>query len=362
MTDTVTRISRRQVLAGAGMGAFTLMVPKLALGQTTKPYRTLLPSASPSLQEAPSYLAEAMGYYKEEGLEVERIPINTGAVALTALVSGAADVLLSTPGEFLVALSRGQKLKILSALSNYMPYCFIVSKAFADKHSLTEDTPLDQRKAAVLNFKGIRVGITSPGSGTDVTTRALFKEAGISPDTDARLIPLGSTVNSLAAMSTGAIDAFVATPPIPEFAHIQQGAVRLFSVGRDDFAGLKAAAGTGTMARAADVEENPDLYAAAIRADIKAMRHIVEDPKEAGEMLYKGHFTAAIKPDVWPIVWETNKDQFRTPYTSKEAVGLWILKGLVANVTDPKAIDLDGAVDMRFVDRAVKDIGWSVGR
>jgi NitT/TauT family transport system substrate-binding protein len=352
-------ISRRGLLAGAGIGAVTLAMPNIAFGQA-RPFRILLASNSPTIYWSPSYVAEAMGYYKEEGLEIERIPNNSGAVALTALVSRSGEALHSVPGEFLVAVSRGQKLKILSALSNYSPYYFIVSKAYADKLGLTEATPLDQRLAAVKKFKGIRVGITSPNSGTDVTVRALFRDAGISPDTDAQLIPLGSTINSLAAMSTGAVDAFVASPPIPEMAHAQQGAIRLFSVGKDNFAGLKAAAGHGMIVRSADVETNPDLYAAAVRADTKGMRKIVEDPKGSGDVLYKLLFSKTMTPEIWQDVWENNRDQFRTPYVTEESVEDWITMGLVTNLTDPKTVNLAEDVDMRFVDKAVKDIGWDI--
>jgi NitT/TauT family transport system substrate-binding protein len=362
MSDTVNGVTRRRVLGGAGIGAFTLMAPKIALGQTTRPYRILLASTSPTIYWAPSYLAEAMGYYKDEGLAVERIPNNSGAVAVAALVSGAGDALHSLPSESLAAMSRRQKLKFLSALSNYPPYYFVISKAFADKNGLNEEAPLDQRKAAVKTFKGIRVGITSPGSSTDVIVRVFLKDAGIDPRTEAQLVPVGSTVNSLAAMSTGAIDAFVASPPIPELAHAQQGAIRLFSVGKDDFAGLKIASGHVTITRSSDVEAKPELYAAAVRADTKAMRQIVEDPKGAGDAIYKMLFAANMKPEIWQDVWNNNRDQFRTPYVTRQGVEAFITKGLVINLTDPKSVDIAGAIDMRFVDEAVKDIGWNIAR
>src|SRR3954469_9329310 len=131
MKTIANTISRRTLLSAAGSGALTMLMPRIAKGQT-RPFRILLASSSPTIYWSPSYVAEAMGYYKEEGLEVERIPNNSGAVALTALVSRSGEALHSVPGEFLVAVSRGQKLKFLSALSNYSPYYFIISKDYAD--------------------------------------------------------------------------------------------------------------------------------------------------------------------------------------------------------------------------------------
>lgn len=352
-------VSKRDfLLAGAG-AALTLAAPAIASAQSARPYRLLVGGGAPLFAWSVSFVAEQMGYYKDEGLQLERIFNNSGPAALTALVSGAAHALLITPGEFIVARSRGQNLKAIMAMSNFSELYFIVSKAYADKLGVNEDSSSEQRQAAVAKFKGIRIGITAPGSQTDVSSRLLLRQAGINPDTDAQLVPLGATVNSLAAMSRGAIDAFVASAPVPELAHRQQDAVRLLKVSKKEFAGLEEAAGHCLLCRGNDLEEKKDIYQSAVRADAKALRLIIQDPKTAGEAAAKS-FSAAVQTDLWSTVWDNNKDQFRSPYLPEASLRVWVTKGLVPDLSDPNAPDFPKAIDMQFVAQAVKDIGWNI--
>lgn len=353
-------LSRRQALGLAALGGANLVLPGTAFGQAPKDVKILLSSASPNFAWAVSYAAGELGYYKDEGLNIERIPNNTGPGALTALVAGAGHVDLSTPGELLVAVTRGQKMKILMALSNYSSLYLSLSKEYAEKVGISENMPLAQKQEAAKKFKGIKIGITSPGSQTDVTTRLILKNAGLDPAVDAELIPLGSTQNSLAAMGKGSIDGFMSSAPIPEFAAAQLGAVNAISVAKDEVPGLKEAVGHATLARAVDVEQQPDLFAALIRADVRALRYIVENPKEASDVVYRARYNSIIKPDLWPTVWDNNRSQFRTPYVTPKSVEAWVTMGLLPGVTDPKAVDAANVVDMRFVDQAVKKLGWTV--
>ena len=58
---------------------------------------------------APSYVAEEMGFYKQEDLGVERIFNGSGPAAMSALLGGSGTILLNPPGEPLTAAARGQK-------------------------------------------------------------------------------------------------------------------------------------------------------------------------------------------------------------------------------------------------------------
>jgi ABC-type nitrate/sulfonate/bicarbonate transport system substrate-binding protein len=245
------------------------------------------------------------------------------------------------------------------AHSNFQGSQFIISKAYASKHGLTEDTPLERKLAVAKNFKGIRCGMTSPGSLSDHAARAAIKGFGLDPRTDAEILPLGSVPNAMAAMSRGTLDAFSGAAPAGELAQAQQGAVVLLRNSKNEIPGLKALSGFLINARASDVEKNPELYAAVVHADTQALRYIVENPKAAGELLYKTRY-ASMSKDVWSIVWEKNVSQFGTPYISKESVEAWMTQGATPSPVDRKAVDLDRMIDMRFVDQAVQKIGWKV--
>ncbi|WP_321794946.1 ABC transporter substrate-binding protein [Caballeronia sp. J97] len=353
------KVSRRQFLAMAAAGGASLALPRAALSKAGDHLTMLMGSGGPLLAWAPHFLAETMGYYKDEGLTLERIYTRSGPAGMTALVSGAGNAYYTAPGELLAATARGQKFKILMAQSAFNELYFMVSPSYAAKHSITGDsTPLGQRLSTVKNFKGLRCGVTSPGSITDYCARQVLAQSGLDPASDATIVPLQSTSNMIAAMANGTIDAMVATPPVTSIAAARVGAVFFLSVSKDEISGFKSLAGHLIEARVADVEQNPDLYAAIVRADTRGLRYVIENKKEAGEALYKAQFSSTVEPTVWASVWEQNWSQFKSPYVTRQSLEAWVTMKLVPGVSDPKALHLDEVLDMRFVDQAVKKIGW----
>ncbi|MDW9610865.1 hypothetical protein GHK78_10300 [Sinorhizobium meliloti] len=359
MSGDKFKVTRRQALSLLGAGAATLAMPSLSAAQSGDKVTLLHGAGAPLLGWAPSFIAEALGYYKEEGLTVERIINGSGPAGLTALVSGAGQGLITGPGELLIAAARGQKLKVLFAESNYQAAHLVISKAFAAQHGITSEMSYDQKLAAAKSFKNFRCGISTPGSLTDLTARTVFKNVGLVPGSDVQIVPLGSVPNAMAALSSGNVDGFAGASPAPEQAEEQLGGVVLFSVGKDEIPGLRPMAGPVLEARASDVEENPDLYAALVRADTRALRTIIEDPKQAGDTFHKHSFTK-LEKSFWDVVWQRNSSLFTSPYVTKESLEAWVTMGMVPGVTDPKSIDIDAVVEMKFVDQALQKLGWKV--
>ena len=308
---------------------------------------------------APSFLAEDLGYYKEEGLTIERVFNGSGPAGMTALVGGSGTILLNPPGEPLAAAARGQKFKFLMSQSNYQASQFVISKTYAAKFNLTEDMPLEKKLAAAKNFRGIKVGMTSPGSLSDHAARTVLKGLGIDAAKDAEILPLGSVPNAMAAMGRGSLDAFSGASPAGEIAQSQQGAVVLFTTETGGIPNWKSLSGHLTIARASDVEQTPELYASIVRADTRGLRYIVENPKAAGERLRKARYES-MSEDLWALVWQRNLFQFRTPYATKQSIEAWVTMGVMPTAIDLKAANVDSMIDMRFVDQAVQKIGWKV--
>ncbi len=131
------QLSRRQFVAlGAASAAAApslFAIPGSARAQRGGLRNVKLLSASAATLPlwAVTYLAEDMGFYKEEGLNVERIGLNNGPSAMTALLVGEGTSNFSTPGELLAAKVKGQGTKILMSLTNYSAYVLVVSMQFA---------------------------------------------------------------------------------------------------------------------------------------------------------------------------------------------------------------------------------------
>lgn len=307
------------------------------------------------------YLSEDLGFYKDEGLAVKRVPLLGGPVALQGLLSGAGAGNISTPGEMLGAVAKRQHVKALMSHTNLTAATLVVSKAFAAKLGVTADDPVADRVAALAKAKGARFGITTPGSQTDGFTRMALKQAGLNPDKDARIVPLQNAANSLAALQNGRIDGFMALSPVTEQAIVKLGAIPLLAVTKGDVKDAYKLQGQTLMARPADIEANPGLYTRLVRANVRALKTLLEEPDRARDAMRKTRF-ADVDADMWSLMWENNLASWKSPFVSRDALAAWISGGLVADQADVATFPLDDAIEPRFVEHAVKSLKWEAPR
>jgi NitT/TauT family transport system substrate-binding protein len=366
-TSTTDTPSRRQVLKwAAAAGLTTLAAPTLAAcagggsnGRRSSTVKLIHASKDPLVLWSVTYLAEDKGFYKDEGLNIERVLLAGGPAAMTGLLSGAGQANLSAPGELLSAVTKGQKLKVLMAHTNSMPSILVVSSKFAAQAGVTADSSLEDRQAAVGRVKGGRFGITAPGSQTDGFTRLALKQAGLDPAKDAKIVPLQTAANSLAALANDQIDGFIGVPPAAEKAVHELQAVPLLVNQAGEIRGGDRFQGMTMQARREDVESNPDLYAALVRADVRALRTLVEDPDAAGALLRKARFGKLEEP-IWTMTWGLVQKSWGSPVVTQDSLDAWFQAGLVnGGDADGSGFPFGDVIDMQFVNNAVKEIAWT---
>jgi ABC-type nitrate/sulfonate/bicarbonate transport system substrate-binding protein len=354
--------SRRTFLgwSGAALAGLTLAACSSDPSGSTSKTSTLTiihANGSPLLLWSVSYLAEDLGYYKDEGLTVQRTYLGGGPPAAASLIAGSGTEDLSSPGELLRLTGKGQKLKVLMAHTNTEPEIFLLSKAKAAGIGVTADSDQQTRQAALGRIKNGKYGITAVGSETDGLTRMALKQAGVNPDQDAQLLPLQSGANCLAALANGRIDGFMSLSPVAETATLQTGAVPLLQNAKGDINGGQLLQGQCVQVRGSDVDANRDMFAAMIRADVRALHSAVQDPDSARDLLRKTRFSS-VPVSVWPAAWEHTAAAWGSPYIAAASMTGWINAGLVAGVTSASEINVSDVIDMTFVDQAVKSLGW----
>jgi hypothetical protein len=94
-----------------------------------------------------------------------------------------------------------------------------------------------------------------------------------------------------------------------------------------------------------------------VRADVRAMRSLVEDPTGAGALLRKTRFGQLEEP-IWKYAWELVQKAFGSPQVTRDSLAAWVDYGLVAD-TPAGGIPYDDVIDMRFVDEALASTGWT---
>jgi NitT/TauT family transport system substrate-binding protein len=116
-------------------------------------------------------IADKKGFFKDAGLDVEIVNAGSGSKAAAAVIGGSDRVGASDLGDMLGAAEKGQDVKIFAALVSRPTVAAVLRKSVADRLGITDQTPVDQRVKAL---KGLKMSISTPGSGTDVMLRYLL--------------------------------------------------------------------------------------------------------------------------------------------------------------------------------------------
>ncbi len=283
----------------------------------------------------PIFVAREKGYFADEGLSVnEPTLLGTGAKLAAALVSGSIDVGGGVMTDAFNAAKTKQDVKVVANLVNAYYVDIIVGnnvKVPASGASL-----MDKIKA----LKGLKIGITGPGSGTEALVTYLFKLAGMNPATDATLVNLGAQATAvLGALKTGRVDALSFFQPIGQEAEAEKIGSIYISPGRGDVPDMAGEAHGVAMASADALANKKDAVVAYVKAIAKAEQTIHGDSAEVGALLakYETNMNPATVSALVPVL---QKEIPTDPMVSKKsyqvAVDFHQKAGLVAS---PPAYD-----------------------
>jgi NitT/TauT family transport system substrate-binding protein len=113
---------------------------------------------------------------------------------------GSADVVAGGFDHVIILRARGQKLKAFVLMVATPSLALGISK----ERAATYKSPRD--------LKGMKIGVTAPGSSTNIFVNHLLATAGLSPD-DVSIIGVGTGPTAVAAMRAGQIDAVANVEP-----------------------------------------------------------------------------------------------------------------------------------------------------
>ncbi|MGO4452064.1 ABC transporter substrate-binding protein [Phyllobacterium sp. TAF24] len=148
----------------------------------------------------PAVLTERLGYFKDEGLDVELINSRAGVDAENELLAGSAQGVVGFYDHTIDLQSKGKFIQSIVQFSQAPGEVELVSSKYAD----TVKSPAD--------FKGRTLGVTGLGSSTDFLTQYLAIRNGLKQG-DYTLLPVGAGNTFIAAIKQDAIQAGMTTEP-----------------------------------------------------------------------------------------------------------------------------------------------------
>ena len=166
-----------------------------------KPKLTIAVGGKNLLYYLPLTIAEQRGYFKAEGLDVTIVDFAGGARALQAVVGGSADVVSGAFEHTVNMQHKGQRMRAF------------VLQGLAPQIVLGVNPKTMPNFKSVADLKGKKVGVTAPGSSTNVMVNFALAKAGLKPS-DVSIIGVGAGNGAVAAMRSGQIDAISNLDPV----------------------------------------------------------------------------------------------------------------------------------------------------
>ena len=148
----------------------------------------------------PAMLTQRLGYFKDAGVDVKLLTEPSGASAENVLVAGQVQGVVGFYDHTVTLQAQGKCIESVVQLAKVPGEAEVVSTKAAK--SLT----------GAADFRGKKLGVTSPGSSTDYLTQYLATKNGLHTS-DYTTVTAGAGSTFLASLSNGGIDAGMTTDP-----------------------------------------------------------------------------------------------------------------------------------------------------
>lgn len=279
--------------------AASLCLSGMSLAQAADKVRIGL--SSNGLLFMPTLVADAMGYFKEQDIDGEIVLLGGANKVYSAMLGGELEISVSSSVSILKGRSSGTDLLMIGSAMNQHGSNIVVSKEWAAKHKLTNASSYQDRLKAL---KGITIGTSSVGGGSDQLVRLLAEDAGINADRDMTLTVLAVGDTTLAAFARRRVDAITHSSPIAVKAIRDHDGMMMFHLTAGGVPAYNGFLYLAYSARQAWVDKNPDVARRAIRAFQKA-HAALRDPvlrdtvKNAVHAKYHANIEAGLYNDAW---------------------------------------------------------------
>jgi len=232
----------------------------------------------------PRIIALEKGFFKAEGLDIAATDIPGGPKAMAAVIGGSAEIGNLAYFHVMKAVQKGSDLVAFACTLNKWPMAYLMKPDMMQKKGITVNSTVDEKIKAM---KGLKIGVTSPGSGTDAIPRAFLKNRGIDPEREVFIVPFGPIGAGVAAFEQGKIDVFQWSSPMPEMLEAKGVGKVIFNMSNGDVPEFNGYMWDSYFTTLKFCRENRETVVAFTRAIMKAIQYINDNKKGALEVMQR---------------------------------------------------------------------------
>ncbi|MCG6876300.1 MAG: ABC transporter substrate-binding protein [Betaproteobacteria bacterium] len=326
---------RNTSLMLAALAAVALALPATSHAQNTT-LTVGMPTTPPNIVHMPVIVAQELGLFKKNGIEVKTIALAGGVKVFRAMLAGNLDIAQSPGTVTSIAISKGSKVKaILGTL-----YKFEASMVVRGDIKTMAD------------LKGKRIGIQQPGGFADILSKSVLRHAKVNP----------KDVNFV-SIATEDVPALVADQVDTAILHVEQE-----MLAKEKVPSLHAIARmwelqpkqmyTFYAVKDETIKAKPAALQAFVTSVIEATRIMYSDKakvlpimvKHTGypEKIVSDSYDLLVKSCIWDA--NTGLSPERVNFTAN-------LMTKVGNIEKGKTPSYDQIVDKTFAENAIKKLG-----
>jgi len=255
----------------AGAGAAATPAPSAA-----PPQQVTLAVPAKSLAYLPYFLGLARGMYAAEGIDLQ-IQVMPSNLAVAAMTAGEL-AYTGSSGSSIQAAVSGQPFKVVLIMVKDLAFTLVAAPDVA----------------SAADLRGKSVAITSISASDDYALRAILRGQGV-PEDEVTAVAAQGTANSFAALSSGAVQGAMLSPPFD---------VQAESLGFHPLASAadylrRAQSGLATTDR--QLATRPDEVRRMIRATLRSIDATLDDARDSTEFIASEF---GVAPDLAPGTYE----------------------------------------------------------
>ncbi len=124
-----------------------------------------VPVTPPNVVHLPPFVAQDLGYFKDENLDVQLLRFEGGVGAFRALAGGNVDLAGTSSEPAITAIEQGAEVRVVYTYAPNVDVSFVVRPGIT----------------TAADLKNKKIGIQEPGGFADVMSRIVLKKANIDP-------------------------------------------------------------------------------------------------------------------------------------------------------------------------------------
>ncbi|HEY7206016.1 MAG TPA: ABC transporter substrate-binding protein [Methylomirabilota bacterium] len=228
----------------------------------------------------PFAIATKMGWYKEDGVEVELVPLAGSGDCVKTVATK--EVAYALPSVEPLAAARPQGVKAKIFYTAYQGNIYGIA------------VPADSPVQKMTDLKGKNIGVISMGSAGVQIARALAATAGMDPASDINVVVAGEGAQTAAMVRSGQVAAL--SQYDTQYAMVENAGVKLRVLDTKD---IDRYPSNGLLALEDTLKTRPKEAAAVARGYARGTIFAINNPEAAIRMLY----------EVYPQTRPTGKDE-----------------------------------------------------